>query len=134
MKNRPDNKTILSPHEKLIVANETAREGSAIKVVKQAAPTAISINKLQVIDEDSAVAETQWVVNKLVFNDESFAEVAKKMERWYDVEVELSDPQLQLKRLTGNFEKETIGQALEALKLTLPFKYEQTGNKILIHR
>lgn len=134
MKNRPDNKIILSPHEKLVVENESAEVTAVVKPGKQNVPSAISINKLQMIDEDSAVAETQWVENRLVFNDESFAEVAKKMERWYDVEVELTDPRLQSKRLTGNFEKETIGQALEALKLTLPFRYEQAGNKIIIHR
>lgn len=132
IKNRPDNKIILSPNEKLIVENESF-------IIKKnefnkTAQPAISISTLRHNPVDSTVAETQWVVNKLVFNNESFAEVAVKMERWYDVEIELNDPQLLQKRLTGNFEKETIEQALEALKISIPFKHEQTGSKIIIHR
>jgi len=131
IKNRPDNKIILSPNEKLIVENESffKQEKDSVKT----AQPVISINKLRHNPVDSTVAEIQWVENKLVFNDESFAEVAVKMERWYDVEIELTDPQLLQKRLTGNFEKETIEQALEALKISIPFSYEQTGSKIIIH-
>jgi len=131
IKNRPDNKIILSPNEKLIVENESffKQEKDSAKIVQPV----ISINKLVHSPVDSTVAEIQWVENKLVFNNESFAEVAVKMERWYDVDIELTDPQLLQKRLTGNFEKETIEQALEALKISIPFSYEQTGSKIIIN-
>ena len=84
--------------------------------------------------EDSTVAETQWINNKLIFRDESFADLAVRMERWYDVKIEISDPGLMQAKLNGIFESETIIQALEALRILIPFRYEQTGNKILIHR
>ncbi|MEO7393638.1 MAG: FecR family protein [Chitinophagaceae bacterium] len=132
IKNRPDNKIILSPNEKLIVENESfIKKG---KDATKAIQPAISINKLIRSIADSTVAETQWVDNKLVFNDESFAELAVRMERWYDINIEITDPLLEQKRMTGNFEKETINQAIEALKLMIPFKHEQAGNKINIHR
>jgi transmembrane sensor len=134
IKNRPDNKIILSPNEKLIVENEFFIKNGAEKDDSKYAQPAISINKLKHSVIDSAVAETQWIDNKLVFNDESFAELAVRMERWYDVDIEINDPALLQKRMTGNFEKETIEQAIEALKLTISFKHEQTGNKIIIHR
>lgn len=130
--NRPDNKIILSPNEKLIVENALAV--SEVKGAAKEVQPAISIDKLKYSVRDSTVAETQWVENKLVFHDESFAELAVRMERWYDIEITIADPLLQQKRLTGNFEKETIEQALEALKISIPFKHEQTGNKIIIHR
>ncbi len=134
MKNRPNDKLILSPNEKLVVENELISKKETEQRDSKYSPPAIAISKLKYSSGDSTVAETQWVDNKLVFNDESFAEVVLKMERWYDVEIELNDPKLQQKRMTGNFEKETIDQALEALKLTIPFRHEQTGNKIIIHR
>jgi transmembrane sensor len=134
IKNRPNNKIILSPNEKLIVENEFFIKKEAEKSDSKYAQPTISINKLKHSVIDSAVAETQWIDNKLVFNDESFAELAIRMERWYDVDIEINDPTLLQKRMTGNFEKETIEQAIEALKLTIPFKHEQTGNKIIIHR
>jgi transmembrane sensor len=130
--NRPDNKIILSPNEKLIVENELAVNSE--KAGGKEGQPAISIDKLKYSIRDSTVAETQWVENRLVFNDESFAELAVRMERWYAIEITIADPGLEQKRLTGNFEKETIEQALEALKISIPFKHEQTGNKIIIHR
>ena len=132
--NRPADKFTLSPNEKLIVENEFFTKKEAEKSDSKYAQPAISINKLKYSAIDSGVAETQWIDNKLVFNDESFAELVIRMERWYDVEIEINDPQLQQKRMTGNFEKETIDQAIDALKEMIPFRHEQTGNKIIIHR
>ena len=94
----------------------------------------MSVNKLKYSPADSTVAETEWIKNRLVFRDESLAELAVRMERWYDVSIEITDEELQQKRVTGIFENETIDQALGALKFFIPFKYEQTGNKIIIHR
>ena len=134
IKNRPDDKIILSPNEKLIVENELFSKKEAKKSDSKYAPPAFSLDKLKYRPLDSAVVETQWVDNKLVFQDESFGELAIRMERWYDVKIEITDPQLEQKRMTGNFEKETIDQAIDALKQMIPFKHEQTGNKIIIHR
>lgn len=133
IKNRPNDKIILSPFEKLVVENE-ALQLNTTAGEKGILPPAISINKLHYSIADSTVAETQWIDNKLVFNDESFGELAIRMERWYNVEISISDPYLLQKRLTGNFEKETVEQALEALKISIPFKHEQKGNRINIHR
>lgn len=139
IKNRPNDKIILSPSEKLIVENnealqkETAKTASVKAVPVSVAPL-VSINKLKYNAVDSTVAETQWINNKLVFRDESFAELAVRMERWYDVSIEINDPVLKQARLNGIFEKETIIQALEALRISMPFKYDQNGNNIIIHR
>ncbi|MBC7874474.1 MAG: FecR family protein [Ferruginibacter sp.] len=134
MKNRPDNKIILAPHEKLVVENEFFLKKEAEKFHLRYTPPTVSVNKLKYNRDDSTVVETQWMDNKLVFNDLSFGEIVVMMERWYNVVIELQDEVLEQKRMTGNFEKESIDQALEALKLTMSFSHEQTGNKIIIHR
>jgi ferric-dicitrate binding protein FerR (iron transport regulator) len=126
MKNRPNDKIILSPSEKLIVDNNKVSDKitTGRQELKESDPVIdmlVSINKLKYSPEDSAVAETQWIDNKLVFEDESFEDLAMKMERWYDVEIEIKNEKLLGKRMTGNFEKETIVQAMEALKLMIPF-------------
>jgi ferric-dicitrate binding protein FerR (iron transport regulator) len=139
MKNRPNDKIILAPSEKLVVENNTVVDKTVTTTKGTEIPevsinTLMSVNKLRYNEADSSVAETGWVDNKLVFRDESFEDLVRKMERWYDVDIEISDARLREKRLNGTFEKETIDQALEALKILSPFRYEQTGNKIIIHR
>lgn len=139
IKNRPDNKVILLPNDKLIVENELFSKKEAEKIGAKQEQPAYAIDKLKHNPIDSTVAETQWIENKLVFDDESFADLAVRMERWYDVEIEIDsrDAQLLQKRITGNFKKETIDQAIAALKEmmpTIPFKHEKEGNRIIIHR
>lgn len=141
IKNRPNDKIILSPSEKLVVENglviDKDKLTSADKIVipKEAVSGSLmSVNKLQYALLDSAVAETEWINNRLVFNDETFEELAVRMERWYDVSITIKDERLKGKRLTGNFEKENIDQALEALKYSIRFRFEKTGNNIIIHR
>jgi ferric-dicitrate binding protein FerR (iron transport regulator) len=82
--------------------------------------------------DDSSIVETSWIDNKLVFMDESFAEVAAKMERWYNVEIKITDEKIAAARLTGTFEKESVTQALKALQITTPFRFTQEQNRITI--
>ncbi|HEY6503238.1 MAG TPA: FecR domain-containing protein [Chitinophagaceae bacterium] len=132
IKNESNDRFILSPSEKLVVMNKETEPETIADPTNELKPE-IAIQRLKYNAADSTVDETQWVENKLVFNDESFSEVAVKMERWYNVEIEIRDNRLKEKRLTGNFEKETIDQALEALTITNSFSFERTGNKIIIH-
>lgn len=129
IRNRPNDKIILSPNEKLVVDNRIAPVDSVDDIESSAL---VTINKLKVDPRDSTIAETQWVVNRLVFNNESLQELAQKMERWYGVEIEIKDAALREKRFTGNFENENIEQAMEALTYSYPFRFEKAGNKILI--
>lgn len=145
IRNRPNDKIILSPSEKLVVENDIARvenrdrewerrTGNIARTELPAIRTLMSINKLKYNPVDSSVAEVQWVNNKLVFRDEAFRELAVRMERWYNVKIEINDERIAEERLNGIFETETIEQALGALKEFIPFQYQKEGNTILIHR
>lgn len=132
VKSRPNDKVILSPNEKLVVEN---RKEDTLVSNPQKEPL-IVINTLKHDPRDSSIAETQWTENKLVFDDELFSDIAVKMERWFNVEIEIDDSRLAAKRLTGKFDGESIEQALESLAYTstTSFVFERKGNKIFIHR
>jgi transmembrane sensor len=144
IKSRPnDNPIILTPNEKLIVENNAVVETKKKEIKKVVEDTAdinsmntiMSIDKLKYNNIDSSLAETSWINNKLIFRDESFEDLAVQMERWYDVSIEIKDPVLRQKKLNGTFETETIDVALGEIKeMGISFKYEHTGNKIIINR
>jgi hypothetical protein len=139
IKNRPNDKIILSPSEKLVVENSSLQSvKDRIAETRKNLPIEIlpmvSVNKLEYAQADSSIAEIQWVENKLVFRDRSFVELVSDMERWYNVTISISDQELEGIRLTGIFENETIEQALDALKISTAFVYEKKRNKIIIHR
>jgi transmembrane sensor len=71
--------------------------------------------------------------NKLIFQDETFQDLATQMERWYGVTITFDRPKLKDLRFTGTFQKETIQQALGALQLTAEFDYIINGNQITIY-
>jgi len=68
------------------------------------------------------------------FNNECFKKLVVKMERWYDVKIQVTDSSFYKGRLSGKFNKETIEQALEALTFTVPFKYKMIKNEITIYK
>ncbi len=125
---RPDEPIFLKPNEKLIVSTAAA-DGRK----QNQSPQPIVILKSLTHINDSLVAETLWVENKLVFADETFDEVARKMERWYNVNIDIKDSTLaQLRVGGGPFETETIGQALSALQIAFDFKFSIRKNYITI--
>lgn len=75
---------------------------------------------------------TGWIDEKLVFQNERFEDLALRMERWYNVRIMIEDSTLREVRFTGSFEKETIEQALAALRLAAPFNVTTSKNTISI--
>ncbi len=75
---------------------------------------------------------TAWKEHKLVFEDETFADLAVKIERWYDVKVVIESEKIRQYRYRGSFENETIEQAIQALTLATPFNYRFDKRTIYI--
>jgi transmembrane sensor len=135
IKDRPSEKIILKPNEKLVVANDDStlhrntpgRSGSIDESL-------VNIRKPTFEPVTGAIVETSWVDNKLIFQDEDFGDLAASMERWYGVEIHFSSPGLKEWHFTGSFQNETIQQALDALKLTADFTYKIDGDRVTIYQ
>jgi len=75
---------------------------------------------------------SSWKENLLRFEDASFAEVIKKMERWYDVQITL-DPSINAKEhYTMTIKTESLREMLNLLKKTTDMNYEIKEDKVLI--
>jgi len=133
-------KIMLKPNEKLVINNEDfskLKTGEAATVnipVRKNEKPIISLSHLTLLPADNTVIETAWVQNRLIFNSESFEEVALKMERWYNVKIDFDDESLKDEKLTGNFERETVVEALNALRLVASFTYTIKNEKITIFK
>ena len=135
LNSRPSDKIILRPKEKLIVSNETT-ESSKTPVTEhpEVRDTRLVISNLHYVSAtDSAVVETSWLKNKLVFQNKSFSDLATDLERRYNVQIEFRNNAVKEFRFTGIFEKENIDQILKALSLTEKFNYSREGSKIIIY-
>ncbi|GAO42772.1 FecR family protein [Flavihumibacter petaseus] len=134
--NRPAEKIILKPNEKLVVASDdslvAAQPTSNGKVKEKKMSPQVVIDNISYLPSDSTVIETSWMENKLIFTDESFRELANRMERWFGVVIRFEKPELEQIRLTGTFQGETLQQALRALTITAPFSYSINKDKVTI--
>jgi len=136
-------KIMLKPNEKLVINNDdiVARVHGDTRAGKQENRPAekiekpiITLSHLTFLPVDSTVIETAWVQNRLVFSSETFEDVALKMERWYNVKIEFADESLKEATLTGNFEKETVVEAFNAMQLTTRFLYTVKYDRITVYK
>jgi len=124
MDKRPGETFVLRPNEKLVVAEDIRQKE------KETEPKVILRSLTRTPDQ--TIIETSWKDNRLIFQDESFEDVARKLEHWYNVDITIKNETINRQRLTGAFENENIKQALTALQIAYPFSFSMNGNKIEI--
>lgn len=134
-----ERKYLLKPNQKLTVAQskdlkKTKKTDTNNKQDNPRFNSGIVLSSLSVLPQDNSIVETSWVNNKLVFRSETFEEVARKMERWYGVNITINGEKLKEKIFTGIFENETVEQALDAMRLVTPFSFTASANQIIITR
>ena len=76
--------------------------------------------------------ETAWIYNRLEFRGETFEELARMLERWYNVKVQFEDDSVKALAFNGSFEKETVEQAFNALQKVGTFNFKIEGREIFI--
>lgn len=89
-------------------------------------PDGLNINEVDVEDYIS------WTQNLLVFNEQLFPDIVKKIERRYNVEIDNQYTDLDTTRFTGKFKNETILQLMDTFKESANFKYQIKEGKIII--
>jgi transmembrane sensor len=67
-----------------------------------------------------------WKDGLLVFKNDSIPEIAKKLERWYNVDVKIVNENVKEFTCTATFSEETLSQVLELMSLPSPVSYKLT--------
>lgn len=132
---KPNEKVILKPNEKLSIEDFTdpvLGNKADSKANAGAGDMKISEVQFQKEESDSLSLENLWMENKLVFDAESMEEVARKIERWYDVEVVIQNDDLKQTKFSGIFDNESVDQVIDALHITGKFKYKIIQNTIIL--
>lgn len=134
-------KILLHPNEKLIfnkpidkVAASTGNEEPVPAATPVLKPLLISINPLPRNSTDSNRIETSWVYGKLLFEGDSFRDLALKMERWFNIKISFKNNRVANYRFGGVFENENIEEALQYLQMVHAFSYTIQGNEVQIDK
>jgi transmembrane sensor len=80
------------------------------------------------VTEVDASLYTAWTDGYLVINNEPMVQVAKKLERWYNVEIAIRDEKLKGLRFKGTFNGEPLEEVLRFIAMTTPVIYSIERN------
>ena len=129
-------KIILKPKEKLVFNKFAGMEAKGADIAdlqtKTGIAAAIAITALPQHIADTALIETSWIYNRLIFEGDTFREVAVKMERWFNTRIQFKNEKIANYRLSGSFDKESVEEALQALQYIAPFQYKINNNEVEI--
>ncbi len=123
----PGKKILLKPNDKLIVPNHDITTDLIKHDDNIIEP---KLSKIKFLD--SVAIETLWTKNQLVFDNEPLESIALKIERWYGVEVIITDNGLKSMGYSAIFEDESLEQVMKALQITGKFNYVINKKQIII--
>ncbi|MEL7589353.1 MAG: FecR domain-containing protein [Prolixibacteraceae bacterium] len=91
------------------------------------------------ISQVDAASQLSWTRGLLLFRGEPLSEVMRKLGRWYNVDFEIRDKQLQNYSFKATFKDEQLEEILRMIALTTPMKYrieerKTTDNGIYVKR
>lgn len=85
-------------------------------------------------DRVDAAKYTSWVEGRLIFDETALDEVAKTLERWYDIEVSIEDDELYSRTLTADLKGKYLRDVLNVLAVTAPFSYELEDDRLVLRK
>lgn len=86
--------------------------------------------ELKSVDIQNHIA---WLDGVLIFENEKFGTILKKLERFYNVSIENNCDALFNEQFTGQFDLESIEEVLKTFKNTVPFSFEIESQKVVIN-
>jgi ferric-dicitrate binding protein FerR (iron transport regulator) len=72
-----------------------------------------------------------WTEGKLIFRGDNMKTVAYRLERWYNIEVEIADQALNEYVFRATFEDDNLPEVLRLLSMTSPMSYRISPRKAL---
>lgn len=83
-------------------------------------------NEAVVVDKIDPSKYKGWTEGKLIFKGDNMKEVAKRIERWYNVKVEINNKELETYVFRGTFKDDSMEEVLHFLSMTSPIDYTIT--------
>jgi len=82
-------------------------------------------NRRYGISQVESAQYISWTEGKLVFRNESMEDVARRLGRWYNVDIDIQDPELFDYSFRATFMDEPLEEVLKLLSLTAPMSFKE---------
>lgn len=129
----------LSSHQKIVVSNKVfphddpqmEEKKERLPYVKDEVDKSIILQDVKQIGQN-LTRETAWTQNIFLFENETLQTLAKRLERWYGVDIIIQDSTLAKQRFTGKADDVSLEKLLSILQTTKPFNYIIHDKKVII--
>ncbi len=74
---------------------------------------------------------TGWMDNRLIFDHTPLDNVARTLNRWYGVDIEFSERELEQMRFSATFEDEPLYEVLQVMAMSLDLEYETVNRTVV---
>ncbi|MBX2901317.1 MAG: DUF4974 domain-containing protein [Cyclobacteriaceae bacterium] len=88
--------------------------------------------KLMLQNQVSTERYTSWREGKLIFEDESLADIVRALERWYNVKIRIENSATVGCRYSAKIDNKTLEEVLELFKAAESIDYEIQGTEVII--
>jgi ferric-dicitrate binding protein FerR (iron transport regulator) len=132
---RPGEKIVMKPLEKLIVRKEppTPVKIDSAKTFPRKLSNSIVLTSVTWSNTDSLVAETSWMSDKMVFVNQPLEKIAREMERHFGVTVVFKNTSAGQYRYTGVFDDITLEKVLQIIQLSKKINYTIENKTVIIY-
>ena len=89
-----------------------------------------SDGRLSMADGVDVEAFLAWTRGRVAFKDQPFARVARELERWYDVKIDIADSALADAPLIASFDNQPLDEVLRILSRSLDARYTREGKVV----
>ncbi len=136
------NKSIrLKPHQKIVIRDQPDQKSHETELkplsgrhadsLPQRIQRDIILEPIKLINEKISL-ETAWKQNVLIYEDEPFDVLARRLDRWYGIHIIIKDSALAKQRFTGRADNVSLEKLLHILKMLKPFTYVVDGDRVII--
>lgn len=122
----------LKPNEKVTIYTTIQGRNDALEKADE--PKIVLRDIRKGLSQNAIVLETQWLENRLAFEQEKLANIIPILERWYNVKIESKVPEAMDKKITGTFQDESLPDILTSILTVMDLKYKMNNQTISIYK
>ena len=130
---RPGEKIIMKPLEKLVVQKDSDSSIKAGKALQAAPANSIVLTTVTWSNTDSIVAETSWMNDKMVFINQPLEKIALDLERHFAISVVFKNTEAKEFRYTGVFDDISLDKVLQIIQLSKKINYKIEDKTVIIY-
>jgi transmembrane sensor len=128
---------ILTPNQKMVYARN---EGNlqlhlpieTVETLPEPAGKVSVPNTIRISEISNPQENTSWKDGKLIFKSETLENLARRLERFYNVEISFRDNSIKALKFTGTLDEVTIEEVMKAIASASSLKYEIDKNKVTL--